>query len=200
MRKIKTGLYGLGRVLSEPQGMLRGDLEAAKIAYRDAKGRVFDFHALRHQFISNLARGGVHPKEAQALARHSTITLTMDRYTHLGLADLTSALDRLPALTASDEEGAAGETPATGPDNPVGDETAAQRQVIEVPTMVPSGAENGAERLASGEYLAASPCTDKHPTLASKNGKIPEKNGAVRAALHRRALKCTSSGGGTRTG
>jgi integrase len=78
--------------------MLRKDLEAAKIAYRDADGRVFDFHALRHQFISNLARGGVHPKEAQTLARHSTITLTMDRYTHLALADLTSALDRLPAI------------------------------------------------------------------------------------------------------
>jgi integrase len=73
-------------------------LAAAKITYRDADGRVFDFHALRHQFISNLARGGVHPKEAQALARHSTITLTMDRYTHLALADLTSALDRLPAI------------------------------------------------------------------------------------------------------
>ncbi len=50
----------------------------------DDAGRVFAFHALRHQFISNLARGGVHPKEAQLLARHSTISLTMDRYTHLG--------------------------------------------------------------------------------------------------------------------
>ncbi len=38
--------------------------------------------------------------EAQTLARHSTITLTMDRYTHLALADLTSALDRLPALAS----------------------------------------------------------------------------------------------------
>lgn len=59
---------------------------------------MFDFHALRHQFISNLARGGAHPKEAQALARHSTITLTMDRYTHLGIMDLTAALERLPAI------------------------------------------------------------------------------------------------------
>ena len=38
------------------------------------------FHALRHTFITNLARSGVHPKTAQSLARHSTITLTMDRY------------------------------------------------------------------------------------------------------------------------
>lgn len=48
------------------------------LKYRDDAGRVFDFHSLRHQFISNLAQAGVHPKEAQTLARHSTITLTMD--------------------------------------------------------------------------------------------------------------------------
>ena len=35
------------------------------LAYIDDGGCVFDFHALRHQFISNLARGGASPKEAQ---------------------------------------------------------------------------------------------------------------------------------------
>jgi site-specific recombinase XerD len=82
--------------------MLRIDLKAAGIAYQDQDGRVFDFHALRHQFISNLARAGVHPKAAQALARHSTITLTLDRYTHVDLPDLSSALDRLPAISCSE--------------------------------------------------------------------------------------------------
>ena len=75
------------------------------LKYKDDDGRVADFHALRHGFISNLARAGVHPKEAQALARHSTITLTMDRYTHVGITDLTAALERLPGLpTAGDSE------------------------------------------------------------------------------------------------
>jgi site-specific recombinase XerD len=83
--------------------MLRIDLEAAGIPYIDADGRVADFHALRHGFISNLARGGVHPKEAQALARHSSITLTLDRYTHVGITDLTAALDRLPELPGGNE-------------------------------------------------------------------------------------------------
>ena len=78
--------------------MLRVDLEAAKIAPTDEMGRVVDFHSLRHTFITNLCIGGVHPKTAQALARHSTITLTMDRYTHLTRADLTGALDALPDL------------------------------------------------------------------------------------------------------
>jgi integrase len=76
--------------------MLRIDLEAAGIPYRDAQGRVLDFHGTRHTFISRLAASGVHPKMAQTLARHSTITLTMDYYTHLGIHDQTAALEKLP--------------------------------------------------------------------------------------------------------
>ncbi len=64
----------------------------------DGAGRHADFHSLRHTFISNLAAGGVHPKTAQTLARHSTITLTMDRYTHVRAADCADALDVLPNL------------------------------------------------------------------------------------------------------
>jgi len=63
---------------------------------------VVDFHSLRHTFISNLCAGRVHPKTAQALARHSTINLTMDRYTHLTAANEATALDALPDLTAGD--------------------------------------------------------------------------------------------------
>jgi hypothetical protein len=37
----------------------------------------------------------VPPKVAQALARHSTITLTMDRYTHLQMGDLVEAVGML---------------------------------------------------------------------------------------------------------
>lgn len=78
--------------------MIHEDLDKAGITYRDSAGLFFDFHALRHQFLTTLARSGTHPKETQILARHSTIDLTMDRYTHLGLVDLTGALDRLPGL------------------------------------------------------------------------------------------------------
>jgi hypothetical protein len=99
--------------------MIRKDLKAAEIPYEDDAKCVFDFHALRHQFISTLARGGAHPKEAQALARHSTITLTMDRYTHLGIVDLTSALDRLPAIPTDAPDNEAAEQRATGTDGPI---------------------------------------------------------------------------------
>ena len=57
-----------------------------------------DFHALRHTFITRLARSGVAPAVAKSLARHSTITLTMDHYTHTLIGDERAALDRLPSM------------------------------------------------------------------------------------------------------
>jgi hypothetical protein len=84
--------------------MLRGDLEAAGIPYRDSAGLVADFHALRHTFITDLARAGVHPKAAMDLARHSDINLTMARYSHTVVADRACALTALPSL-ADDSDG-----------------------------------------------------------------------------------------------
>ncbi len=68
-----------------------------------ANGERADFHALRHSFVSMLASSGVHPKTAQMLARHSTITLTMDRYSHVRLADLSPAVRGLPSLLIAPE-------------------------------------------------------------------------------------------------
>jgi len=78
--------------------MLRKDLKAAGIPYKDVAGRYVDFHALRHFFCTNLARSGVHPNVAKTLARHSTIELTMDRYGHVELEEMSAALGRLPEL------------------------------------------------------------------------------------------------------
>ncbi len=86
------------------------------LAFEDAAGRRFDFHALRHQFISNLAAAGVHPKVAQELARHSDIRLTLDRYTHLGLHDQAAALDLLPGLPSPGPQTDAPALAATGTD------------------------------------------------------------------------------------
>jgi integrase len=68
------------------------------LAYRNAGGRVVDFHALRHTYITRLVRSGVAPAVAKSLARHSTIVLTMDHYTHTLIEDARAALDRLPAI------------------------------------------------------------------------------------------------------
>ncbi|MCY2954824.1 MAG: tyrosine-type recombinase/integrase [Planctomycetota bacterium] len=82
------------------------------LAYIDAAGRYADFHSLRHSFITALVMGGVNPKEAQSLARHSVITLTMDRYTHQYAGNLTAALSVLPDLSSPNSQTAR----ATGTD------------------------------------------------------------------------------------
>ena len=97
--------------------MLRRDLEAAGIVYRDNAGWVVDFHALRHTFISRLAKAGVHPKVAQDLARHSGIKLTMNLYTHTVLEDQMLALDKLPDLSGPDIETADNSLAKTGTDD-----------------------------------------------------------------------------------
>ncbi len=76
--------------------MLKADLAAAGIPYKDSQGRQADFHALRHTFITNLARSGVHPKTAQTLARHSTMELTMQVYTLVALDTKEEAVNQLP--------------------------------------------------------------------------------------------------------
>ena len=81
--------------------MLRRDMEAANILYQDKAGHIADFHALRHTFVSMLIRNRVNIKVTQDLARHSTPTLTMDRYAHVGLEDQTSPLSALPSLLGS---------------------------------------------------------------------------------------------------
>lgn len=76
--------------------MLRQDLREAGIPYADEDGRVFDFHALRSQFITDLSRAGVPLATAQQLARHSDPRLTARNYTRLQLTDLDSAVQQLP--------------------------------------------------------------------------------------------------------
>ncbi len=68
------------------------------IPYKDSAERVADFHSLRHSFITALANSGVHPATAQKLARHSSIELTINRYTHSILENQLEAVEKLPSL------------------------------------------------------------------------------------------------------
>jgi integrase/recombinase XerD len=93
------------RVPPKTAKMLRADLEAAGVPYRDEHNRVADFHSLRHTFITRLVRAGVHPRLAQELARHSSITLTMDHYSHTVIGKLSSALESLPDVESEAKDG-----------------------------------------------------------------------------------------------
>ena len=64
----------------------------------DASGRVADFHALRHTYVTRVVRSGASAKVAQDLARHSTPALTLGVYTHMTVHDHMAALDALPAI------------------------------------------------------------------------------------------------------
>jgi hypothetical protein len=77
--------------------MLRVDLKAAGIPYRDAGGLVFDFHALRCECATLADQAGVTPRVVQKLMRHSTLELT-GRYTRPRAVDLERAADVLPSL------------------------------------------------------------------------------------------------------
>ena len=68
------------------------------LAYKDSKGRYADFHSLRHSFVSRLVNSGANPNMAKKLARHSTITLTMDRYSHLELEEAAQGLRQMPSI------------------------------------------------------------------------------------------------------
>jgi integrase len=96
--------------------MLREDLEAARIAYRDDSGRVLDFHALRHTYVTLLARSGAPVKVVQTLARHSDPKLTLNTYTHLTVFDTAPALDALPDLAGPAPGTEAASLAATGTD------------------------------------------------------------------------------------
>jgi len=86
------------------------------LRYANAAGEVADFHSTRHTYISGIVAGGASVKTAQELARHSTPTLTIGRYSHARLHDLQGALYGLPSLDlkTSAPEPQAAELRATG--------------------------------------------------------------------------------------
>ena len=102
-----------GTWLDSGAEMLRADLEEAALPYTDNQGRDYDFHALRHQFITSLSRAGVSLRAAQELARHSKPELTANIYTHLSVHDTASDVQKLPAIPTGDSAQLAN----TGTDN-----------------------------------------------------------------------------------
>ena len=67
--------------------------ESDFLRHEDSRGKVLDFHAIRHTYISGIVAGNASVKVAQELARHSTARLTVDRYSHIGTQEKVEALD-----------------------------------------------------------------------------------------------------------
>ena len=133
-----TGEHLFAKLPGDTARMLRSDLAAARaewigvaateaereargksdfLAYQNAAGEVADFHATRHTYVSSLVAGGASVKTCQELARHSSPSLTIGRYSHARLHDLQGALDALPSLTPTPSEPERQALAATGTDD-----------------------------------------------------------------------------------
>lgn len=80
--------------------MVAEDLKRAGIEPVDPSGRIVDGHALRHTYITMLAKAGVPIKTLQTLARHSSPVLSLNVYSHLTVFDTAAALNALPDLSS----------------------------------------------------------------------------------------------------
>lgn len=155
--------------------------ESDFLAYCSESGLFADFHSTRHLFITSLERARVSPKMAQTLARHSDVRLTLGVYTHVGLHDQTAAIQSLPVppeLNQAINASTASAAKATGTDDPRAPAPSQKSGQKVVPTMVPSGAKNGANESASKGHEIASNCLAVRPDLQRSDGKSVDANAA----------------------
>lgn len=173
-----------------------------RIAYQDDSGLFADFHSNRHTFITSLERAGVSPRTAQSLARHCDIRLTMGVYTHIGLHDQTRAIGALPAPPRDSNDGntTSAVLQKTGTDDSADQRTMAEIAKREVPTMVPSGAKNGAIRLASlGDEVAPNCTPTSRKSRGAKKNPVAltwRRGRQLRTNSHPAAPDCIAKGDG----
>ncbi len=60
-------------------------------------------HVCRHTYCTNMAKSGMNPKTLQYLMGHSSISITMDTYTHLKLEDAEQEIERITQKIAATE-------------------------------------------------------------------------------------------------
>lgn len=119
LRDHLAGKMPMARAFAMPPGTVGSKavklfMDLAGLEYVDAAGRRFDFHALRAQYGTNLARAGVPLATAQKLLRHHDPKLTSNHYSLTTLGDHAEAVERVPEPTApADAESAR----ATGTDD-----------------------------------------------------------------------------------
>ncbi len=150
--------------------MIKADLKRAEIPYIDQHGRYADFHSLRHTFVSNLGKAGVSPKMAQSLARHSDVNLTMNVYSHLELQEQAEAVKHLPPLPA-------------------------KTSAAVVPKLVPSSAQNGAQRLSpkrSGLASNGTQTEEDHRSQAVRK-TCPKASGGKTIDAERHSVSSTDT-------
>ncbi len=128
----------IGEAKTEEERQRRKDSDFLK--YQNEDKLFADFHSNRHAFITNLAQAGVHPKMAQSLARHSTIDLTMNTYTHVAMAERAAAVSSLPAPILPKQCDEQSNRDGT---SEIGAQIGAQQLPLNGQALAPSGNERG---------------------------------------------------------
>ncbi|HSW00315.1 MAG TPA: site-specific integrase [Sedimentisphaerales bacterium] len=105
LHKYMAGRDGQEKVWQMPDNthttsMLRADLKAAGIPWKDSAGSVVTFHSLRHSLATALDRAGVSLKVRMDVMRHSAKgNLTLAVYTNpSSLLERRDAVEKLPLL------------------------------------------------------------------------------------------------------
>ena len=122
--------------------------------------------------------GGASVKVAQELARHSTPVLTIGRYSHVRLHDLTGALEALPASDRNDDREAAA-LRATGTDDAPGTQPYAQpreHDPMRADAIGCGGDPRANESDRDGNPLPIATLRDETQTHATKDRKV---NGCI---------------------
>ena len=101
--KKMTKVFDKDLVFAGIARKVRDDAGVYRIYKKDDRGRVLDIHCLRHTFITMLAKSGVSLQVAQKAARHSSPLLTANIYTHIDLDDIAEAVNKLPAVGATQD-------------------------------------------------------------------------------------------------
>jgi integrase len=181
-----------GRVFSslpnDMARMMRSDLKAAREAwlesagsqqeraereasdflkYRDAQGRIADFHSLRMTYVTRLQEQGVDIKTLQILARHSTPVLTMNTYTDHRQQALVNAVNQLGKTLMGSARNAPAETG--------GDYQSDYSQQA----GGASGWQSGASSPVDREQAKAKPANEKTPAKPGE-GRAPQGSSAER--------------------
>jgi len=136
----------------------RGETPLEPIPYTDERGRVADFHSLRHALATMIGRAGVPIKLAQTIMRHADPALTLEVYTHAEDAERAAALEALPALIPG------GSSLVSAPGNAA-------------PKAPKPGASHGAGTLENPRFLLENGPVDAPTggvlTFAGTSGKVP---------------------------
>jgi integrase len=175
--------------LPDEQGarMLRHDLKAAAIPYRDASGLFFDFHSLRCQTATLADAAGVSPRVVQRLMRHSSLELT-GRYTRPRVVDIENAASLIPSLKPEGDRPEA--LAATGTDDSpqhvtipfavslpcAGDATGRSRTLPDVMAGSDAPPSMGGERLKNQAFDASR----RSQTLPSGSAGVRARTGDLR--------------------